>query len=239
MLDERIKVGQVERLDRFHSRELDCDLELLRQPGVYFIGSEKRARPGWGGYTVPLFALSTPRGGIISCRPDLLEPARQQLHGVLPDHPLGDAEFERLRRVVRRAIPYAYIVNGYVLYCDREHFRPLHRIAERLPREDRRGYDLRRRFDGEIFVIWGARNEIAAWAAIKLKSEDVWEIAVVTEPAYRGRGYAKQVVSAATEYILSCGRLALYVHDRTNHASARVCRSLGYVEYGEEFFCEY
>ena len=38
---------------------------------------------------------------------------------------------------------------------------------------------------------------------------------------------------------LEQGRLALYVHDRTNLASARVCRSLGYVEYAEEFFSEY
>ena len=46
-------------------------------------------------------------------------------------------------------------------------------------------------------------------------------------------------VSAATAHILEQGRLALYVHDRTNQASARVCRSLGYVEYAEEFFSEY
>ena len=98
---------------------------------------------------------------------------------------------------------------------------------------------VRRRFDGEIFVVSGTRGEIASWAAIKLKSPEVWEIAVVTEAAYRGRGYAKDVVSAATQFILGQGRLALYVHDRTNHASAKVCRSLGYVEYAEEFFCEY
>ena len=42
-----------------------------------------------------------------------------------------------------------------------------------------------------------------------------------------------------TAHILEQGRLALYVHDRTNLASARVCRSLGYVEYAEEFFSEY
>jgi len=33
--------------------------------------------------------------------------------------------------------------------------------------------------------------------------------------------------------------VALYVHDRTNVASARVCRSLGYLVYTEEFFSEY
>ena len=62
---------------------------------------------------------------------------------------------------------------------------------------------------------------------------------MVTEAAYRGRRYAKEVVAAATRHILEAGRLALYVHDRANHASARVCRALGYVEYAEEYFCEY
>ena len=62
---------------------------------------------------------------------------------------------------------------------------------------------------------------------------------MVTESAYRGRGYAKRVVSASTAYILDHGRVPLYVHDRTNLASARVGRSLGYVEYAEEFFSEY
>jgi GNAT superfamily N-acetyltransferase len=241
MLEERIRVGQVSRLDDFHARELGCDLGLLHRPGLHVLASERRARPGWGGYTVPLIALSTPRGGIVSCRPDLLDPVRRELAmGPLAlGEPLGEAEFERLRRVVRRAVPYAYNLSGCVLYCDPAHFRPVLNEAEPLRAGDPRGLDVRRRFDGEIFALRGARGEIASWAAIKLKSDDVWEIAVVTDSPYRGRGYAKKVVSAATEHILRCGRLALYVHDRTNHASARVCRSLGYVEYAEEFFCEF
>lgn len=239
MLEERIKVGQIDQLDRFHAVELDCDLTLLRQPGVHLVASPRRTRPGWGGYTIPVFALATPRGGVVSIRPDLVESARHELADADRARPLTDPHFERLRRLARRAVPYVYSLSGYALYCDPSVFRPHREPAERLEPTDRRGYDLRRRFDGDIFVVDGARGEIAAWAAIKLKSDEVWEIAVVTEAAYRGRGYAKRVVSAATRHILDQGRLALYVHDRANHASARVCRSLGYIEYAEEFFCEY
>lgn len=239
MLEDRLKIGQVERLDRFHARELDCEPSLLTEPGLHLVASERRGRPGWGGYTVPILALSTPRGGIVSFRPDLRQPIQTELGELPAGHSLGEADFERLRRLARRGLPYAYSLNGDVLYTDDESFRPVQGEAERLRLDDRRGIDLRRRFDGEIFVVSGARGEIASWAAIKLKSDQVWEIAVVTEPAYRGRGLAKQVVSAATGYILEAGRLALYVHDRTNHASARVCRGLGYVEYAEEYFCEY
>ena len=239
MLEDRIKVGQVDRVDAFHAAELGCGQALLERPGVHVVPSERRGRPGWGGYTVPLLALSTTGGGVISVRPDLLDRVRAEMQPIRPGHPLGVVELERLRRVSTTVVPYAYCLNGYVLYTDGEHFRPRASRASRVPRDDPRGADLRRRFDGEIFAIRNTRGEIASWAAIKLKSDAVWEIAVVTEAAYRGQGLAREVVSAATAHILEQGRVALYVHDRANVASAKVCRSLGYVEYAEEFFSEY
>jgi RimJ/RimL family protein N-acetyltransferase len=239
MLEDRIRVGQVERLDRFHTGELGCGGTLLEEPGVHVVPSERRTRPGWGGYTIPLLALSTPRGGVVSVRPEVLDRARSALGPIRVGEPLGAVEFERLRQLAKSIVPYAYSLSGHVLFADAERFHPRSGRAERLDCGDTRGADLRRRFDGEIFVVRGARGEIASWAAIKLKSDDVWEIAVVTEAAYRGRGLAKEVVSAATDHILAQDRLALYVHDRVNLASAKVCRSLGYAEYAEEFFCEY
>ncbi len=239
MLADRIKVGQVDRLDAFHAVELGCDPTLFGTPGVHVVPTERRGRPGWGGYTVPLLALSTVGGGIVSVRPDLAERVRVELAPVPSGLPMQEADFERLRRVTRTTVPYAYSLSGYVLFATRDHFLPIASRAERLGRSDPRAADLYRRFDGEVFAVRGQRGEIASWAAIKLKSDDVWEIAVVTEAAYRGQGLAKEVVSTATDFILEQGRLALYVHDRTNAASARVCRSLGYVEYTEEFFREY
>jgi RimJ/RimL family protein N-acetyltransferase len=239
VLDERLKVGQVDRIDTFHAVELGCNATMLREPGVHVLPSERRTRPGWGGYTVPILALATANGGIVSARPDLLERVRSALGPMPPDRPLGVPDFARLQHVARIAIPYAYSLSGHVLYTDREHFSPRETRARRIERTDPRGTDLRRRFDGEIFAIWSVRGEIASWSAIKLKSDDVWEIAVVTEAPFRGQGLAKEVVAAATAYILDQGRMALYVHDRTNLASAKVCRALGYIEYAEEFFSEY
>ena len=79
VLDDRIKVGQVSRIDAFHAVELGCNASLLREPGVHILPSERRTRPGWGGYTVPILALSTPMGGIVSARHDLLERVRSGL----------------------------------------------------------------------------------------------------------------------------------------------------------------
>lgn len=239
MLDLCCRVGQVDRIDRFHAWDLECDPALLTAPGVHVVPSQRRARPGWAGYNVPITSISTVSGGIISVAPSILEKVRRELAPIDWSAPVGAAELERLRPVARRLVPYAFCLNGHVLYCDEDSFRPVHGDAEHLQRDDPTGRELCSRFDGEIFVVRGARNRIASWAALKLKSDDVWEIAVVTEAPYRQHGYAKQVVSAATEYILRQGRIALYVHDRTNLASSRVCRGLGYIEYAEQFFCEY
>ncbi|MFN0071085.1 MAG: GNAT family N-acetyltransferase [Chloroflexota bacterium] len=239
MLDSRCRVGQVDRIDRFHAWDLECDPALLTTPGVHVVGSPRRARPGWAGYNVPITSISTPQGGVISVSPSLVEKVRKELAPIDWTAPLGEPELERLRPLARRIVPYAFCLNGQVLYCDADSFRPVPGAAELLQRDDPTGRELYARFDGEIFVVRGLRNRIASWAALKLKSDDVWEIAVVTEAPYRGQGYAKQVVSAATQSILESGRMALYVHDRTNIASSRVCRGLGYIEYADQFFCEY
>src|SRR5436309_6680273 len=72
VLEERLKAGAHPRLDAFHSLLLDVPAERLREPGTHVIATERRARPGWGGYITPIYAISTPLGGVISCRIDLV-----------------------------------------------------------------------------------------------------------------------------------------------------------------------
>ena len=56
---------------------------------------------------------------------------------------------------------------------------------------------------------------------------------MATEADYRGRGYARDVVSAAARYTLEQGRLPVYVHDRDNGTSAFVARAVGFQLYAE------
>src|SRR5205823_9779412 len=46
VLEERLKVGQVDRIDAFHAIELGCNASMLREPGVHVLPSERRSRPG-------------------------------------------------------------------------------------------------------------------------------------------------------------------------------------------------
>ena len=73
--------GTSERIDAFHAVELGCNASLLAEPGLHISPSERRTRPGWGGYTVPILALSTVSGGIVSARPG---PAGAGPHGARP-----------------------------------------------------------------------------------------------------------------------------------------------------------
>ena len=70
-----------------------------------------------------------------------------------------------------------------------------------------------------------------------------WSIAVpVSLLAAGGHGTPEGILPAglaARNTLRLESAMALYVHDRNNQASARVCRSLGYVEYAEEYFSEY
>lgn len=57
------------------------------------------------------------------------------------------------------------------------------------------------------------------------------EVAVETSESFRGRGYARQVVSAWAHSVLSKGRVAFYSHNWDNLASEALAHSLGLVQY--------
>ncbi len=62
-------------------------------------------------------------------------------------------------------------------------------------------------------------------------SERAAELAVETLPAYRRRGYGRQVVAAWAARVMADGKVAFYSHKIGNSASRRLARSLGVVQY--------
>lgn len=71
-----------------------------------------------------------------------------------------------------------------------------------------------------------------AGVGLKLHDEHVWEIAVGTDQAARGRGLARRVVATAARAVLDAGRVPTYLHDVTNQASARVAEAAGFPDRG-------
>jgi len=138
-------------------------------------------------------------------------------------------------------VPNSFTLAGDFRAADAATLAPSATIdrAELIDPEDPAALHLRTRFDGAIFGVRGPRNRLVSWAALKVKSDDVWEIAVATEADYRGRGFARDVVSAAARHTLDNGRLPTYIHDRDNSTSGFVARATGFLLYAEIVFAEY
>ena len=70
-----------------------------------------------------------------------------------------------------------------------------------------------------------------SWAWTSQESDQAAELAVETEPEYRRRGYARQVVAAWATHVLQENKVAFYSHEVDNTASEALARSLGVVQY--------
>lgn len=221
-------------LDAFYARELGVSAQLLARPGLHVVASRRRDEASWCDFRLPVLALGRHSSTVLSISASLLLPAREAL---IPGRRTRDI-VTAVQRLAAERYPAAQCLLGHALYCEPGMFSPVHvRQVERLSTRDPQYERFHRYFDGPVFATRARNGEVAAWSALKLKDEQVWEISVTTEPEYRGRGLAKAVTSAAAEYILAQGRVPLYVHNEQNLPSARVARSLGFREYARIAYC--
>ena len=214
---------------------------VAREGGVHLLSSPRRGLPVWHGFTMPIVGLSFSQGAVIACRPDLNERMRSELGSDVHLPYFDGAAFRRLWRAVARSAPNAFTLGGDFRALDWATFTPPPTIdrAELIPEDDAAALHLRTRFDGAIFGVRGPHGRLVSWAALKLKSSSVWELAVATEADYRGRGFARAVVAAAARYTLEQDRMPIYIHDRDNGTSAYVARAIGFQLYCEIVLAEY
>jgi GNAT superfamily N-acetyltransferase len=237
----RLAAPTLDALDAYAERSLACPPSLARAGGVHLLAARERGLPSWHGYTLPIVGLSFASGAVVACRPDLVERLRAEMGSDARLASLDEAAVRRLVRAVRRVLPNAFTLGGDLRAVDADSLlaSPSSARAELIPRQDPAALHLRTRFDGEVFGVRGPRNRLVSWAALKLKSTGVWEIAVATEADYRGRGFARDVVSAAAQHALDHGKIPIYVHDRDNSTSAFVARAVGFQIYAEIVLGEY
>jgi RimJ/RimL family protein N-acetyltransferase len=237
----RLPLAAVRTLDAYADAVLGCPPAVARRGGVHVLSVPSRGLPAWHGFTMPIVGLSYAPGAVIATRPDLFDRLRTELGSDLHQADLDGPAFRRLWHAVQRCTPNAFTLAGDLRAGDAATFvapSTLHR-AEHIPEDDPAALHLRTRFDGAIFGVRGAHGRLLSWAALKLKAERVWEIAVATEADYRGRGYARDVVAAATRFSFDQGRVPIYVHDRDNGTSAFVARAVGFQLYAEIVLSEY
>jgi RimJ/RimL family protein N-acetyltransferase len=237
----RLPAAAVRTLDAYAESVLSCPPAIARRGGVHLMSSSVRGLPSWHGFTMPIVGLSFAQGAVIACRPDLIERLRAELGSDVHQQHLDGPAFRRLWRAVQRCAPNAFTLAGDFRAAHQSTLMlsPFLERAEHIDEDDTAALHLRTRFDGAIFGVRGPRGRLVSWAALKLKSERIWEVAVATEADYRGRGYARDVVSAAARFALEQGRVPVYIHDRDNSTSAFVARAVGFQLYAEIVLCEY
>jgi hypothetical protein len=235
----------IARMDRYWAGELGCTPEALYRGGVTVCAPEHRAGPRWMGWMVPVDCVrveaADPDTGIVSLTPRLEDAF---CRGCRPPFPADDylpPRGDTMVRFMHEQLPTAVPKTHHILYCDESCFAPADdvlRVSCLQPGDPNADW-FRLHFDGPVYAARNDWGTIVSWAALKCKSDDIWELAVVTDIAYRGRGLARSVVSHATRAAMAAGKLPIYLHEVSNTPSSRVCRALGYRFYGYELTCEY
>jgi GNAT superfamily N-acetyltransferase len=190
--------------------------------GLTVVGSNRRAEPGWDGRVYPVIGVATPTTTVLSVVPDRAEAVRRA--GSLP---IGDL-LGRLPALV--GLPGRQAYKAVFRYTVAPAALP--DAGEWLSVCDPVVPAWLRPFGGEVLIARDDRGEYLAGVGIKRHDPHGHELAVGTEPAARGRGLARRLVTQAARRVLDEGAIPTYLHAVTNDASARVAVAAGFADRG-------
>lgn len=196
------------------------ELDLLLWPG--------RQERGWDGGIWPGLGVERPLGTILSLSPAVVpDPAALD-----PGRVLAALRSPAAATAVPAALGRPDLCLTRAAFRWSEAPADLPRIGEWFDQEDPRLPPWLRPFNGGVLVARDEAGRVAAGVGIKRHNPHGHELAVGTEPAYRGQGLARALVAQAARRVLAEGAVPLYLHDPGNAASARVAEAAGFPERG-------
>lgn len=187
---------------------------------LHVVGSTQRTVPGWDGVVRPLNGVATPDGTVLSVPPDAVakvEAAGDDLATIAED----------LADILDR--PGAVFGSGIFRWSTEP--TPGDDPGTWVPTDDPRIPAWLRPFNGDVLVAFEG-DQIAAGVGRKQHDQFGHELAVVTEEAFRGRGYARRLVAQAARRVLDDGAVPVYLHSPDNRASARTADAAGFPDVG-------
>ncbi|HVU73237.1 MAG TPA: GNAT family N-acetyltransferase [Mycobacteriales bacterium] len=194
------------------------------------VGSPLRAAPAWDGTDRPVTGVSAPGlGAVLSVPPRAVDAVR-----ALGDDWHAPDYGARLAGVLGLE-PSTWVLDGTGVFRWADHVAPLEPLGEWVDPEDARVPPWLRPFNGGVLCAWDDDGSYVAGVGIKRHSDLGEEIAVGTEPAARGRGYARRLVVTAAHAILERGAVPTYLHAPDNVASAHVAEASGFADRGWRF----
>jgi hypothetical protein len=232
-------------LDSFWSKELGFSIRDFRKGELKMIGVDHQIDipPRW-----PLMAMKVYGGCIVAVEPGLVNEAEEAFEGHSAEGVFTEEGIGIILGLFN--ISAERTAHWLHLFCDSGSFRPCrkHRARRLTPYGS----------DRKMCEEWTSKypravgpysyeyadpvsygivldGELASVAVVWRYDLPFWEIGVETRQDCWGRGYAKSVVSLATEEVLAANKLAWYYLDvnPTNTASLRVAKALGYIEHSE------
>jgi GNAT superfamily N-acetyltransferase len=126
--------------------------------------------------------------------------------------------------------PGTTLGKGVFRYIDR--LVELEELGEWVETEDPRLPGWLRPFNGGILIVCDDRDRYMAGVGIKRHDEFGCEIAVGTEPEFRGQGLARRLVATAARYLVRSGVTVIYEHALDNLASGAVALAAGFPDRG-------
>lgn len=202
--------------------------------------------PGDGGPSPRLFLGRTKEGNLWRFRADLPELLIQQIETLCIDEPVGDEfhrelrHFEEYVRLLEAHAPVQEIGMGPA-YQFTHFFEPTRRvltITETNAEMLQGGFEelIAELHDWQPFLAIAEESKaVSVCRSVRITSQ-AHEAGVETLPAFRGKGYATEVVAGWAKLVKSTGALPLYSTSWENAASQAVARKLELVPYGEDFY---
>jgi GNAT superfamily N-acetyltransferase len=184
------------------------------------VGAASRNRPAWDGTIRDVLGLASPQGAVLSVPPDAAAAVRAAASG-----------WAQLPRVLPAALDRPGAPVWLATFRTTTAPVDLPEVGTWLPVTDPRVPGWLRPFGGRVLV---ALYDGHYAAGVGLKHHDVHgvELAVGTDPPYRGRGLAAQLVAQAARQVLADGAVPTYLHDPANIASARTAAAAGFPDEG-------
>jgi GNAT superfamily N-acetyltransferase len=184
------------------------------------VGEPGRTRPGWDGAVRDVLGVGAPDGAVVSVPPerqaavDAVATAWADLPAVLPAA-VGRPEAMAFLGAFRWSSTPADLPDAGVW----------------VPAGDPRLPAWLAPFRGQVLVALDD-GRYAAGVGLKRHNRYGVEVAVGTEPEYRGRGLAARLCAQAARHILAGGAVPIYLHDPANTASARTAAAAGFPDQG-------
>jgi ribosomal protein S18 acetylase RimI-like enzyme len=186
------------------------------------VGCDLRDEPEWDGVVRPMLGVETPTGTIISVSPGAVSEAEQLARGGVAALSAGigavfGQDGEKL---------------GFGIFRYLDHLVDLDDLGEWVDSDDVRLPGWLRPFNGGILIVCDEANHYMAGVGLKRHDGFGSEIAVGTEPEFRGRGLARRLVTTAARHLLRAGVTVTYEHALDNDASGAVASASGFSDRG-------